>query len=60
MWDRTCRPSRFIGQQARHDIFVIHTASMNFNNVPWGIGEDIQAPTCATCHISLTVNRTAR
>jgi hypothetical protein len=28
----------------------------NFTNVPWTIGEDIQAPTCATCHISLTVN----
>jgi hypothetical protein len=28
----------------------------NFDTVPWTIGKDLTAPTCATCHISLTVN----
>ncbi|WP_237559872.1 multiheme c-type cytochrome [Desulfohalovibrio reitneri] len=25
----------------------------NFSNVPWTVGKDFTAPTCATCHISL-------
>jgi hydroxylamine dehydrogenase len=25
----------------------------NYDHVPWNIGKDIAAPTCATCHISL-------
>jgi hydroxylamine dehydrogenase len=28
----------------------------NFDVVPWTIGRDLTAPTCATCHISLAVN----
>ncbi len=28
----------------------------DFDAVPWMVGRDIPAPTCATCHISLTVN----
>jgi hydroxylamine dehydrogenase len=28
----------------------------NFDVVPWTIGQDLTAPTCATCHISLIVN----
>jgi hypothetical protein len=28
----------------------------NFSAVPWTIGKDITAPTCATCHVSLMVN----
>ncbi|MGD8836655.1 MAG: multiheme c-type cytochrome, partial [Desulfobacteraceae bacterium] len=38
------------------NIFSAMQSQWNFTNVPWTIGEDIQAPTCATCHISLTVN----
>ncbi|MGD9365023.1 MAG: multiheme c-type cytochrome [Desulfobacteraceae bacterium] len=38
------------------NIFSAMQNRWNFTNVPWTIGEDIQAPTCATCHISLTVN----
>lgn len=37
----------------------IHSAlgkGWNFNAVPWTVGKDITAPTCATCHISLMVN----
>ncbi len=28
----------------------------NFSAVPWTLGKDFDAPTCATCHISLIVN----
>jgi len=28
----------------------------NFNPVPWKVGNDFTAPTCATCHVSLIVN----
>lgn len=28
----------------------------NFSNVPWVVGRDINAPTCATCHVSLVVD----
>ena len=27
----------------------------NFNNVPWKVGKDFTAPTCAACHVSLLV-----
>lgn len=30
----------------------------NFNAVPWTVGKDFTAPTCATCHASLIVNET--
>ncbi|MGA6926748.1 MAG: multiheme c-type cytochrome [Desulfosarcina sp.] len=38
------------------NIFSSMQHEWDFNAVPWTIGENIQAPTCATCHISLTVN----
>ena len=38
------------------NIFSSMHQQWNFTNVPWTIGKDISAPTCATCHISLTVN----
>ena len=28
----------------------------NFEHIPWTVGEDFTAPTCAVCHISLVVN----
>jgi hypothetical protein len=28
----------------------------DFEAVPWTVGKDFTAPTCATCHVSLTVN----
>jgi hydroxylamine dehydrogenase len=31
-------------------------ASWNYESVPWVIGKDITAPTCATCHVSLIVS----
>jgi hydroxylamine dehydrogenase len=29
----------------------------DFNAVPWIVGDDFSAPTCATCHVSLLVSR---
>ena len=38
------------------NIFATQQATWNFKNVPWTIGKDFTAPTCATCHVSLLVN----
>lgn len=38
------------------NIFSAHKEDWNFKPVPWTIGKDFSAPTCATCHISLLVN----
>jgi hypothetical protein len=38
------------------NIFSSHQQEWDFTPVPWTIGEDFKAPTCATCHISLLVN----
>ncbi len=38
------------------NIFSAMHKSWNFETVPWTIGRDFSAPTCAVCHISLLVN----
>jgi hypothetical protein len=38
------------------NIFSSVGGGWNFNAVPWTIGRDFTAPTCAACHISLIVN----
>jgi hypothetical protein len=38
------------------NIFSAMHQSWDFNAVPWTIGKDFTAPTCATCHVSLLVN----
>jgi hypothetical protein len=38
------------------NIFSAMHKSWDFNAVPWMIGKDFTAPTCATCHVSLLVN----
>jgi hypothetical protein len=38
------------------NIFATKQASWNFKAVPWTIGKDFTAPTCATCHVSLLAN----
>ncbi|PLX22723.1 MAG: hydroxylamine oxidase [Marinilabiliales bacterium] len=35
------------------NIFSSKEKEYNFSNVPWVIGQDFDAPTCATCHASL-------
>ncbi|MEJ2098770.1 MAG: multiheme c-type cytochrome [Desulfobacterales bacterium] len=41
------------------NIFSTMHSSWNFKSVPWTIGKDFTAPTCATCHVSLLVNTDA-
>lgn len=38
------------------NIFSAMHQSWNFKAVPWTIGKDFSAPTCASCHISLLTN----
>lgn len=38
------------------NIFSARNKSWDFSAVPWTIGKDFTAPTCAACHISLLVN----
>ena len=38
------------------NIFSSKHVTWDFKAVPWTIGKDFTAPTCATCHISLLVN----
>lgn len=41
------------------NIFSAMQASWNFKAVPWTVGQDFTAPTCATCHVSLLINSDA-
>ncbi|UCD31318.1 MAG: hydroxylamine oxidase [Desulfobacterales bacterium] len=38
------------------NIFSSMNESWNFDTVPWTIGQDFTAPTCAACHVSLLIN----
>jgi hydroxylamine dehydrogenase len=38
------------------NIFSAHNKDWDFKPVPWTVGRDFAAPTCAVCHISLLVN----
>jgi hypothetical protein len=38
------------------NIYSSHKAQWNFEAVPWTVGRDFSAPTCATCHVSLIVS----
>lgn len=38
------------------NVFSAHQSTWEFNSVPWTIGRDFSAPTCAACHVSLLVN----
>jgi hypothetical protein len=38
------------------NLFSSLKKTWNFNTVPWVVGEDFTAPTCAACHLSLVVD----
>jgi hypothetical protein len=38
------------------NIFAAKQDGWNFEAVPWTVGQDFTAPTCAACHVSLLVN----
>jgi hypothetical protein len=45
-----------IYQVSKHgNIYAAMGNKWNFQAVPWTVGKDFTAPTCATCHVSLTV-----
>lgn len=47
-------PAYKVYEVSKHgNIFSSKKETYNFKNVPWIIGEDFTAPTCATCHASL-------
>jgi hypothetical protein len=52
-------PAWNVYEESKHgNIYSSKFYSWNFDNVPWVLGSDIQAPTCATCHSSLLVSPT--
>ncbi len=47
-------PAAKIYESSKHgNLFSTHHASWDFKAVPWTVGRDFTAPTCAVCHISL-------
>ncbi|MCE5312372.1 MAG: cytochrome c3 family protein [Nitrospiraceae bacterium] len=54
-------PAYNVYKESKHgNIFTSKWHTWNFNNVPWVIGQDFTAPTCATCHNSLIVSPTGK
>jgi hypothetical protein len=50
-------PAFKVYEASKHgNIFSAMHGSWDFNAVPWTVGKDFTAPTCAACHISLLVN----
>ncbi len=47
-------PAYKVYEASKHgNIFKAKEADFNFTAVPWKVGEDFTAPTCAACHVSL-------
>jgi hydroxylamine dehydrogenase len=47
-------PAWKVYEESKHgNIFLSKQFQWDFQNVPWTVGRDFKAPTCATCHISL-------
>jgi len=47
-------PAFEVYKESKHgNIFFSMQHEWNWNSVPWRVGKDFQAPTCATCHNSL-------
>ncbi len=38
------------------NIYYSEGCKWNYTNVPWVVGKDFKAPTCAACHVSLVVD----
>ena len=54
-------PAFEVYEESKHgNIFNSKQHEWNWNNVPWRIGKDFQAPTCATCHNSLVTTSDGR
>ncbi len=50
-------PAFKVYEASKHgNIFSAMNGKWNFSAVPWTVGKDFKAPTCAACHVSLLVN----
>ncbi|MCJ7830841.1 MAG: hydroxylamine oxidase [Desulfobacterales bacterium] len=50
-------PAFKVYESSKHgNLFSTFNGTWNFRPVPWTVGADFTAPTCAACHISLLVN----
>ncbi len=50
-------PVAKVYEASKHgNIFSTHNKDWEFKAVPWTVGKDFTAPTCAVCHVSLLVN----
>ena len=50
-------PAYKVYEVSKHgNIFNSKKDDFNFNKVPWTVGTDFTAPTCAACHVSLLVS----
>ncbi|GBC63082.1 hydroxylamine oxidase [Desulfonema ishimotonii] len=50
-------PAYKVYASSKHgNIYAAMNRQWDFSAVPWTVGKDFTAPTCATCHISLVVN----
>ena len=47
-------PAGPVYEVSKHGVrFASHWQEWNFDDVPWEVGDDFSAPTCAACHASL-------
>lgn len=50
-------PAWDIYRESKHAVIVFSKETdVNWTNVPWQVGQDFHAPTCATCHNSLVTD----
>ncbi len=50
-------PAYKVYASSKHgNLYASKNAGWNFETVPWTVGRDFTAPTCATCHVSLVVD----
>jgi hydroxylamine dehydrogenase len=50
-------PAYNVYKESKHgNIYYARGDEWNFENVPWTVGKDFKAPTCAVCHTSLIVD----
>ena len=50
-------PALDVYEESKHgDIYAAKVSTWDFKDVPWKVGEDFKAPTCAVCHNSLLVS----
>jgi len=51
-------PAWDVYKESKHgNIFFSKTSEWNWSEVPWKLGKDFKAPTCASCHNSLVTTR---